>query len=79
MVDMQPETALVLGGTGGIGSEIVSQLLQQGLRVVATYRTQKKDDDLNLTYLQVDFNQIVLNEICLRFVKDSCLFHLNNN
>lgn len=56
MVDKQPETALVLGGTGGIGSQIVEQLLEQGVRVVATYRTQKKEDRENVTYLQVDLN-----------------------
>jgi acetoacetyl-CoA reductase len=39
---MNPRTALVTGGTGGIGSAIVRYLAHQGHRVATNYRNQAK-------------------------------------
>ncbi|EPS44032.1 hypothetical protein H072_1908 [Dactylellina haptotyla CBS 200.50] len=41
---MSPTYILVTGATGFIGSHVVSHLLSQGIRVRATYRSQRKAD-----------------------------------
>ncbi|HUB91392.1 MAG TPA: SDR family NAD(P)-dependent oxidoreductase, partial [Dyella sp.] len=41
---MTQRTALVTGGTGGIGTAIVRYLAQQGHKVVTNYRDEAKAD-----------------------------------
>lgn len=45
------KTALVIGGSGGIGRAIVHRLLKDGMHVAATYRSDEK-----LVELQKEFN-----------------------
>lgn len=60
-----PGVALVIGGNGGIGSEIVRVLIEEGMRVCATYCTHKdKVEKLatefaleNLAVYQMDVSQ----------------------
>ena len=44
---MSKKTALVIGGSGGIGSEIALRLLQDGFRVTATYHSNKGQIEVN--------------------------------
>ncbi|MGB5201699.1 MAG: acetoacetyl-CoA reductase [Sedimenticolaceae bacterium] len=42
MIDLKDKTALVTGGTGGIGSAICQRLADAGARIVSTYRNEEK-------------------------------------
>jgi len=42
---MDKRVALVLGGTGGIGQEIIKLLLKEGMDVCSTYHNQEKRDE----------------------------------
>ena len=45
---------IIVGGSSGIGAEIVTALEQQGERVVATYNTNRKDDRTQVKYIHLD-------------------------
>lgn len=55
---------LVIGGSSGIGREIVSQLSLEGNRVFATYHTNKNYEEFqNTTYHQYEVGVSELNFI----------------
>ena len=45
---------LIIGGSGGIGSAIVSNLLNEGHSVIATYNTHPGDDQDRLRWIQYE-------------------------
>lgn len=56
------KVALIIGGSGGIGSAIVRSLLKEGLRVYATYYKNKEEADKakqlkNCEFLQCDIRK----------------------
>ncbi len=64
MDTIESKKILLLGGTGVIGVNLASQLIQQGFSVYVTTRQSKTSDSINLTYIKGDAkSQTFLSEI----------------
>ena len=63
---MNKKTALVIGGSGGIGRAIVRRFLKEGMQVAATYRSDEK-----LAELQQEFKESSVAWYKLDFFDDS--------
>ena len=63
---MNKKTALVIGGSGGIGRAIVRRFLKEGMQVAATYRSDEK-----LAELQQEFKESSVAWYKLDFLDDS--------
>lgn len=48
---------LIIGGSSGIGNELVNQLSTEGNRIFATYNTNKQEDNSNTNYYKLDVLQ----------------------
>ena len=47
MIKIQNKTALIIGGTGGIGTTITKQLINKGLKVCATYYNEEDKNKID--------------------------------
>lgn len=63
---MSQKTALVIGGSGGIGRAVVRRFLKEGMQVAATYRSDEK-----LAELQQEFKESSVAWYKLDFLDDS--------
>ncbi|HEY1588942.1 MAG TPA: SDR family NAD(P)-dependent oxidoreductase, partial [Rhodanobacter sp.] len=78
---MTQRTALVTGGTGGIGSAIIRYLASQGHRVATNYRDQAKaeawhdamaKDGINVCMVQGDVCDPTACDAMIRAIEEKC-------
>lgn len=83
MYDFQQKTALVTGGTRGIGKSIVIQLLEAGCQVLVTGTKAKLDPEFShsrLQFLQLDLeNESSLQNFLVQLNQVHCIDILINN
>ena len=66
MNDLKGKVALITGGSKGIGYGIAESMLQQGMKVAITSRSQKAADDAAKTLAEIDGGEVLALESDVR-------------